>query len=154
MREPGMQEEEMNQSLLTSATDAMLALVVDDADARDPRGLRGVVADSAVTEGPEHPSHIRRFEVDEAGRVRGGDIFVTTVGVPDGMRVDRDGNLWASAGPGVEVYTPEATLLGRIAFPADVTNLEFGAPDDGRLFVTAGGSLYLLEVLARGARWT
>ena len=28
-------------------------------------------------------------------------MFATTVGVPDGMRVDTAGNLWASAGPGI-----------------------------------------------------
>ena len=155
---PGVpREQDHDHVFCADPASGRLEVVADDFE--KPNGLAFspdetvlYVADSAVTEGPDHPSHIRRFEVDEAGRVRGGDIFVITVGVPDGMRVDSDGNLWASAGPAVEVYTTEATLLGRIVFPADVTNLEFGSPSDGRLFVTAGGSLYLLDVLARGAR--
>jgi gluconolactonase len=117
----------------------------------DERSL--YIADSAVTEGPKYPSHIRIFEVGADGRLSGGDVFATTVGVPDGLRVDSLGNVWASAGSGINRYSAAGALLGRIAFDADVTNLEFGSPSDGRLFVTAGGSLYLLDVLARGARW-
>jgi gluconolactonase len=155
---PGVPREQAHDNVFRAdPVTGHLDVVADDFE--KPNGLAFspdesilYVADSAVTEGPGHPSHIRRFEVDETGRVRGGDVFVTTVGVPDGMRVDRDGNLWASAGSGVNVYTPDATLLGRIAFPADVTNLEFGSPGDGSLFVTAGGSLFEVSVLAQRAR--
>lgn len=111
------------------------------------------VADSAVTEGPDRPSHIRAFRVADDGSVSGGDVFATTVGVPDGMRVDAAGNLWASAGPGVNVYAPDGELRGRVGFPADVTNLCFGGPGSGRLFVTAGRSVHLLRVEADAAPW-
>jgi len=40
-------------------------------------------------------------------------VFATTVGIPDGMRVDSDGNLWASAGAGVNVYDPDGTFARR-----------------------------------------
>jgi gluconolactonase len=135
-----------------------LDAVVDDFD--KPNGLAFSVdertlyiADSAVTEGPDHPSHIRAFQVAEDGTLSGGDVFATTVGVPDGMRVDRAGNLWASAGPGVNVYDPGGELLGRVEFPVDVTNLTFGGAGEGRLFVTAGTSVHLLAVAADGAQW-
>jgi gluconolactonase len=111
------------------------------------------IADSAVTDGPDRPSHIRAFQVRDDGTLAGGDVFVTTIGIPDGMRTDRDGNLWASAGPGVNVYTSWAELLGRIDFPVDVTNLTFGGPQDRCLFVTAGPSVYSVEVSAIGAQW-
>jgi gluconolactonase len=155
---PGVpREQDYDHVFRADPVSGRLDVVADDFE--KPNGLAFspderilYVADSAVTEGPDHPSHIRRFEVDETGRVRGGGVFVTTVGVPDGMRVDRNGNLWASAGSGVNVYLRDATLLGRIPFPADVTNLEFGSPGDGSLFVTAGGSLFVVSVLAQGAR--
>jgi gluconolactonase len=111
------------------------------------------IADSAVTEGPGHPSHIRSFGVADDGRLSGGEVFATTVGVPDGMRVDRDGHLWASAGPGINRYSPGGELLDRIEFPMDVTNLAFGTPGDGCLFVTAGTSLFAVPVTASGAQW-
>lgn len=136
----------------------VLDAVVDDFDkpnglAFSPDGRTLYVADSAVTEGPGHPSHIRSFRVSETGALSGGDVFATTVGVPDGMRVDTEGNLWASAGPGVDVYTPDGELLGRAGFPVDVTNLCFGSRGSGQLFVTGGTSLYLLRVRADGALW-
>jgi gluconolactonase len=135
-----------------------LASVVDDFD--KPNGLAFspdhrtlYVADSAITEGPGHPSHIRAFRVADDGRLSGGEVFATTDGIPDGMRVDTAGNLWASAGPGVNVYAPDGGFLGRVGFPVDVTNLAFGSPGSGRLFVTAGSTVHLLRVDADPAQW-
>lgn len=111
------------------------------------------VSDSAITDGPDLPSRIMRFELDEGGtQVRRADVFAEVDGVPDGMRVDTEGNVWASAGPGVNRYAPDGDLLDRIAFPCDVTNLEFGGRGDGVLYVTAGTSLYGVAVRADGAQ--
>jgi gluconolactonase len=110
------------------------------------------IVDSAVTDGAHLPSHIRRFDVREDGTLGGGDIFATTVGVPDGLRVDTEGNVWTSAGPGVNVYAPSGDWLGRIALPQDVTNVTFGGDDRRRLFVTSGPGLYAMQVNARGAQ--
>jgi gluconolactonase len=111
------------------------------------------IADSAVSDGPGLPSHIRSFRVGDDGRLSGGEVFVTTVGIPDGLRTDTDGHVWTSAGPGVNVYTPAAELLGRIDFPHDVTNLTFGGPGRRQLFVTAGPQLHVLETNASGVQW-
>jgi gluconolactonase len=111
------------------------------------------IADSAVTDGPERNSHIRRFDVDDEGTLGGGEVFATTIGVPDGMRVDVEGNLWASAGAKIDVYAPDGTLLGQIVdFPAPVTNLTFGGARRDRIFVTAGGSLFAVGVAIEGAQ--
>lgn len=135
-----------------------LTSVVDDFD--KPNGLAFspdhetlYVGDSAVSDGSGRNSHIRRFRVRDDGTLAGGEVFATTVGVPDGMRVDSGGNLWTSAGPGVNVYDPGGELLGRVDFPMDVTNLTFGSPGAGDLFVTGGGYLFLLSVRADGAQW-
>lgn len=110
------------------------------------------IADSAVSHQPAGNSHIRRFRVLDDGTLSGGEVFVTTIGIPDGLRVDTAGNVWTSAGPKIDVYSPEAKLLGQIGgFAADVTNLTFGGHNGDRLFVTAGTSLYSLEVIARSA---
>jgi gluconolactonase len=108
------------------------------------------VADSAVSHDPNGNSHIRRFRVNADHTLSGGDVFVSTAGIPDGLRVDTNGNVWTSAGPGVNVYTPDAQLLGRIEFPTDVTNVAFGGADMPQLFVTAGSSVYAIAVNASG----
>ena len=111
------------------------------------------IADSAVTDGPDRNSHIRRFDVSSDGTLGGGEVFATTIGVPDGMRVDADGNLWASAGAKIDVYSADGALLGQIVdFPAPVTNLTFGGRDNDRIFVTAGGSLFAIGVAIAGAQ--
>lgn len=157
VRDQPREQEHDNVFRFDPAT-GVLASVADDFD--KPNGLAFspdqrtlYVADSAVTEGPDHPSHIRAFSVTDDGKVSGGDVFATTVGVPDGMRVDTTGNLWASAGPGVNTYAPDGELLGRVDFPVDVTNLAFGTPGSGQLFVTAGTSVYLLRVAADPSLW-
>ena len=99
-------------------------------------------------------SHIRRFAVRDDGTLAGGEVFVTTAGIPDGLRLDSEGNVWTSAGPKIDIYSPEAELLGQIGgFAADVTNLTFGGAGRNRLFVTAGTGLYGLPILAWGAQW-
>jgi gluconolactonase len=111
------------------------------------------IADSAVTDGAGRNSHIRRFEVNADGTLGGGEVFATTIGVPDGMRIDVEGNVWASAGAKIDVYAPDGTLLGQIVdFPAPVTNLAFGGVDKDRIFVTAGGSLFAVGVAIEGAQ--
>jgi gluconolactonase len=154
----GTREQAHDNVFRIDAATGALAAVVSDFD--KPNGLAFspdenllYIADSAVTDGPGRNSHIRRFRVKDDGTLSGGEVFVTTDGVPDGMRVDTTGNIWASAGAKIDVYAPDATLLGQItAFPAPVTNLTFGGPARDRVYVTAGGSLFSVLVTVRGAQ--
>ena len=79
-------------------------------------------------------------------------------GFADGMRTDRDGNLWSSvgwAGPGtdgVHCLTPDGELIGRIILPEPCANLCFGGAKRNRLFMTGSQSLYSLYVEAVGSQ--
>ena len=42
-------------------------------------------------DGPDLPSHIRAFRVADDGTLSGGEVFATTIGIPDGLRVDTSG---------------------------------------------------------------
>ena len=83
----------------------------------------------------------------------------------DGMRLDRQGNLWIAAGvwksrnphettdvkTGVYVISPAGKLLGRIPIPEDViTNLAFAGPEMKTLYVTAGKTLSRIETSVSG----
>jgi gluconolactonase len=156
---PGGHREQAHDNVfrIDPSTGALTAVVTDfdkpNGLAFSPDESLLYVADSAISDGPGRNSHIRRFRVNADGTLSGGDVFVTTDGVPDGMRVDSEGNIWASAGAKIDVYAPDAVLLGQITdFPAPVTNLTFGGAQLDRIYVTAGGSLFSILVTAKGAQ--
>lgn len=105
------------------------------------------VSDTGVSHVPDGPRHIRRFDVAGGSVVGGGEVFATCpVGAFDGLRVDRDGRVWASGHLGVHCYAPDGTLLGTIRLPETCANVELGGPDRRTLYMTATTSLYALEV--------
>ena len=110
------------------------------------------VADSGRSHDPDFPTHIRAFRVGEDGKVSDNGVFcVTDRGLPDGFRLDTDGNVWTSAGPAVEVFAPSGDMLGRLNFPQTVANVTFGGPKRNRLFVCCTFELYSVYVAATGA---
>ncbi len=137
--------------------DGRLQVIADDFV--QPNGLafspdesRLYVADSGGSHRADGPHHIRVFHRQADGRWGGGAVFaVVSPGVPDGMRVDTQGNLWTSAADGILCYAPEGGLLGKILVPEVVANLCFGGPVGRTLFITATTSLYRCEVLVNGA---
>ncbi len=111
------------------------------------------IADSGVTHDPAGPHHIRALDIGDDGRVGGSRVFaVIEPGLPDGFRLDVDGNLWTSAGDGVHCYSPQGELLGRIRIGEVVGNLVFGGPQRNRLFIAATTSIYAVYVAQRGAQ--
>jgi gluconolactonase len=64
-------------------------------------------------------------------------------GVPDGMVVDADGNVWATGPGGVLIISPEGKLLGRLLTGEATANCTFGE-DGSTLFITA--DMYLLRI--------
>jgi len=71
----------------------------------------------------------------------------------DGMAVDSEDRIYVATGGGVEVLSPDGTHLGTIPVrcpPRDCQNLAFGGPSRQTLYVAGAGSLYKVEMLARG----
>ena len=64
-----------------------------------PDESRLYISDSAISHDPDGPGHIQVFEVVEGRKLRGGQVFADmSPGFADGMKTDRDGNLWSSVG--------------------------------------------------------
>ncbi len=64
-------------------------------------------------------------------------------GLPDGLKVDRTGTIFATAPGGVHIYTPAGKLLGRIETGEKTANCAWG--DDGTtLYITA--DMYICRV--------
>ena len=102
------------------------------------------IVDTGATHREDGPHHVRRFRLSPDGRtLSGGEVFVTCdVGLYDGLRVDRHGNLWLSAGDGVHCHASDGTLLGKIRIAETVANLCFGGAKLNRMFICATTSLY------------
>lgn len=99
------------------------------------------------------PRHIRAFDVSEDGKtLANGKVFCTIDnGAPDGIRCDSSGNIWSSAGDGVQIFAPDGTLLGKILVPESPANLCFGGTDGRTLFITARTGLYCIDLTIGGA---
>jgi gluconolactonase len=90
-----------------------------------------------------------RYDVAPDGSVSGGRVFVDVSsdensGVPDGMKVDSRGNIYATGPGGVLVFSPAGEHLGTIQVPETPANCAWG--DDGKtLYITATTSVYRLR---------
>jgi gluconolactonase len=111
------------------------------------------VADSGRSFGPEHPAHIRVFDVGDDGRLTGGRVFADcTSGLFDGFRLDTDGRIWASAADGIHCLHPDGTLIGKIKVPEVVANCVFGGPKRNMLYICATNSLYSVYLMVNGVK--
>ena len=73
-------------------------------------------------------------------------------GLPDGMKVDRAGNLFAGGPGGVLVITPQGKHLGTIVTGQPTANCAWG--DDGStLYMTANDQLFRIRLTTAGARF-
>jgi gluconolactonase len=70
-------------------------------------------------------------------------------GVPDGMKVDAQGHVFATGPGGVFVFTPDGTLLGRILTGVPTANVAWGE-DGSTLFITANHRVLRLRTKTKG----
>jgi len=106
---------------------------VDDSEKRNIRAY-DVAADGTLTNG-------RLFGEEPGGK---GD------GVPDGMRVDKNGNLFVTGPKGIWVWDVKGNHLGTIVMPEQPANLNWGDQDYRTLYITATTSVYRLEMKTQG----
>jgi gluconolactonase len=73
-------------------------------------------------------------------------------GVPDGMKVDKQGNLYCTGPGGVLIFSPKGKHLGTIPVPEVTANLHWGDADGKTLYITAETGLYRIRLLIAGLR--
>jgi gluconolactonase len=111
------------------------------------------VADLGRSHAADAPHHIRMFDVSDQGRLTNGRVFAEIdPGIPDGFRIDVDGNLWVGAGDGVHCFDAHGQLLGKILTPETVANVTFGGPKRNRLFIAATSTLFAVFVNTQGVQ--
>ncbi len=70
-------------------------------------------------------------------------------GYADGMKTDKDGNIYCTCSSAVWVISPSGVQLGKIDLPTNVSasNCAWGDSDYKTLFITAGTSVYKIRPL-------
>lgn len=113
-----------------------------------PDGTRFYVDDS-------EKRNIRVYDVASDGSLKNGRIFGEEPGgkhdgVPDGMKVDRNGNLFVTGPKGIWVWDADGNHLGTIVLPEQPANLTWGDKDYSALYITATTSVYRLRMKTQG----
>jgi len=140
------------RGLYRVAPDGALALLEDDFG--QPNGLCFSDDEKRLFVNDTDRQHIRAFDVQADGALKGGQVWAETkgegAGAPDGMKLDSKGNVWCCGPGGIHVFAPDATCLGVLRTPEYVANFCFGGDDMKTLFVTASTSLYRVKVATAG----
>jgi len=99
--------------------------------------------------------NIHVYDVSADGSLSNGRIFGVEPGgkhegVPDGMKVDKSGNLFVTGPKGIWVWDAKGNHLGTIVMPEQPANLTWGDKDYRTLYITATTSVYRLETKTIG----
>ena len=98
---------------------------------------------------------IRVYDAAANGELTNGRLFgkeegPPRSGVPDGMKVDRKGNIFVTGPLGIWVWDASGNHLGTIVMPEQPANLAWGDSDFRTLYITATTSVYALKTKTRG----
>jgi gluconolactonase len=133
------------------ATDGKLALLTDRMSR--PNGLAFSPDEKTLYVAQSDPERAiwMAFEVLDDGTLSGGRLLFDATewvkqgrpGLPDGLKVDVHGNLWATGPGGVHIFSPEGKHLGTIDTGERTANCAWG-DDGGTLYITA--DMYLARI--------
>ena len=104
--------------------------------------------------------HLDAFDVQPDGTLANKRLFFDvaplmkdgTRGGCDGLKIDRDGNIWTTGPGGVLVLSPAGKLLGRLNTGVPTANCGWGE-DGSVLYITANHFLLRLKTKTKGAGW-
>jgi gluconolactonase len=124
-------------------------------DLKQPNGLAFSPDGKKFYVDDDEQRNIRVYDVASDGALTNGRIFGEepggkNEGVPDGIKVDKNGNLFVTGPKGIWVWDAKGTHLGTIELPEQPANLTWGDKDYGTLYITATTSVYRLTTKTRG----
>jgi len=100
------------------------------------------------------------YPIDENGNAGKGKLIYDATpmgkrgmaGLPDGLKIDKDGNLWSSGPGGMLIISPAGKLLGRIEMGELTSNCAWGN-DGSTLYMTVDGYVCRIKTNTKGAGW-
>jgi gluconolactonase len=151
--------EQDRMAVYRTEKDGALTRVIDDVQV--PNGILITPDDRTLYVADNNPAEggnrtLIQYGIPTNGTVRRQKVlydFGTGRGI-DGMVLDREGNIYATAGEGektgVYVISPAGKQIAFIPTPETATNCTFGGPDLRTLYITAGQSLYRIRTTVPG----
>lgn len=117
------------------------------------------VIDSAAIQAPRtyynnKPHTIYAYDVAKDGKTLSNKRVFASIspGFPDGMRLDKRGNVYVGALDGVHVLNSRGKLIGKILLPKETANLTFGGKDNNILFICSSDSIWAIKLNTQGAK--
>ncbi|MFC5648649.1 SMP-30/gluconolactonase/LRE family protein [Paenibacillus solisilvae] len=120
-----------------------------------PNGLAFSPDESILYVNDSSTQDLFAFDVTAEGTLSHYRLFArmdSTVGAggPDGMKVDTEGNVYATGPGGIWVYNPAGEALGVLLVPEPAANLGWGGADRRTLYITANTSVYAADLSIPG----
>jgi gluconolactonase len=91
---------------------------------------------------------LMRYKVRSDGTLGKGEVFARTN--VDGLKVDKQGNLYLATPEGIKVLSPTGELLAIIKLPEEPANLAWGGENHRDLYITARKSVYRIKLNIEG----
>ncbi|GAA0181289.1 SMP-30/gluconolactonase/LRE family protein [Clostridium sediminicola] len=92
---------------------------------------------------------IEVFDIDNDGNLDNKRIWAVTEGegpgLPDGMKIDSEGNLYCCAQGGLHIFDKNARCLGVVHIPEQLANFTFGGSDLKTLYLAASTTVYTIR---------
>ena len=105
-----------------------------------------------INDSPEYKIYV--FDVEADGAISNQRLFAEThgdgPGVPDGMKIDSEGNVYCCAQGGLHIFRADSSLLGRLRTPMQITNFTWGDEDLRSLYLTGITTLYRVRARIPG----
>ena len=115
------------------------------------------IVDSGAIQGPRTyfsylPHQIYVYDVQPDGRTLANKRLFAKIspGFPDGLRLDRDGNVYVGALDGIHVLNSRGKLIGKFLMAKQTANLSFGGAENNILFIGSSDTLWAIKLNTRG----
>ena len=100
---------------------------------------------------------VMRYDLKPNGTLANGRVFFDMTSAPgedaiDGLKVDRQGNVYVSGPGGLWILSPTGKHLGTIVGPEHPHNFAWGGADGKTLYLTAQTGLYRIRLSVAGTR--
>jgi sugar lactone lactonase YvrE len=155
---PGMEAEDLQQYLdfqgvFRIAPDGRLEAPITDPVY--PNGLAFTPDERVLYVNDSRLGEIRAYDVRPDGSCGPMRLFHKLAGpiqegIADGMKVDREGNVYCTGPGGLHVIAPDGQLLTRLLTSEHCTNMAFGDDDWRSLYITTYHALYRTRVNVPG----